>query len=279
MKTICWCVVGLLCPMPVCATIIDTQTLMEEHIDELDKTASSTGSNGLVYSYVASDPGPDHYLQGSAYAQATGSGGLFVSAVGTDDTDTGDAAYFRASASWCDTVVGTGSDYSFFLDLSDVNVGSNYMAGIGNSVEYSVDVWLNGESVYSYAYLFDSTTLAAEYLAATMNGNPTGLAGETYFSFAGEDALVDLGYYGVGESFTLAYTIVAQAQPVDMASCYINLGASGQVSAVSGSLAAGSTAAPAPVPEPATCTLFGLGMFSLAGALRRKQKARGTQDA
>ncbi len=265
MKVIYWCMLVVLSPVTALATTISAYSHMEEHIQILDKTDEHEASSGMVASYVEADPLPEHYLQGNTSAQANVNGSLNVSAVGNVDLYDGVETYFTSTASWSQEYYNgdAGNHYFFNYDISDINIGSDYRAGSSNRTGYELDVSLNGSSIYDQVFIFDTTTLVSEYVAAMMAGDPNPPAGERYFTIEETAGQLDLGYFAENENFTLQYQITAFAQPIDTSSCYINFG-------MSGNLVAEVT----PVPEPATLFLLGtgLGAFWSVGRLRWKKR-------
>ena len=259
------CLLGLLSPVAVWATTITAYSHLEEHISVLNKTDFQEASSGQIISSVMSDVLPEHYLQGNTSAQAHANGSLRVSAVGTTDLYDGVSTYFTSTASWSENYLNddAGRHYQFNFDTSDIDIGSDYRAGSANRTGYEVDVFLNNTLVYNQSFIFDTTTLANEYVTAMMSGDPNPPPGETYFSIAGIAGSVDLGDFALNEAFTLKYQITAFAQPIDSSSCYINFG-------MSGNLVTDVT----PVPEPATLLLLGSGLGSLTviGNVRRRRK-------
>ncbi len=275
--------------LPVSALTIETNANYEvEHTiigTQTDSDGPNTASSGSVGSYVSyggfgleatsSEEGGSFVEEeeygsfGDANAFAADSGRLATGAYlfAEDDVSSMD---FHATTSWSNTFTNTtGGNANFDFDFN-FSGGRLDIDGNGGMAMFSLDILLNGSSIWSRtASLSGNASVGTDVfddggLAHSLGG--TGNFVVAHFS-AFSDSL-DLGDFASGDSFELTYVIESWAK-TDENFSYVSANVGDPFSG--GFSGAVSTSSSAPVPEPTTMALLGMGIAGL-GARRLRKK-------
>lgn len=239
---------------PAWGLSLSTCAHMQEHISVFDQVDSKHSTEGSISSHVESLPLPDHYLQGSADAYADANGLTRVFANSTTDMYDGVQTSFRSTSAWSETFVNDSADthYSFNFTLSDIQYGASWVLGTPK-VGYELDISLNGNSIYDYSFLYDTSEQYQNLMDRMRSGNagiPSNDDMMADVTMPDISILLDLGSFGDDDNFTLTYSISSYALPSDGDYAYAGFSMIGDLSS--------STTTPAsdPVPEPATILLL-----------------------
>lgn len=247
-----------------------------------DQDGTNTANIGTVDSFV--EFGGSYFggevifsSEGEASSSASDSGILFGSAFVDGDSNETDSMEFHASSSWSDTVTNSSGgtlnyDFDFLFDGGVLALG-----GQGGTAMFTLDILLDSASIWSRA--------------ATLTGNPDGGIADllangglddggmahTLFFDQNDDYIqatfdpfggnLGLGAFGDGDSFDLTYNLEVWATSSD----------SGFVSASAGDpfgvgfMGTLNTGSSAPVPEPTTMALLGMGLLGMGTRRLRKK--------
>jgi len=249
-----------------------------------DEDGPYIANSGGLNAHVDFTPGPyfggevSFNSSGLADASASDTGSLTASASANQiDEPYMESMEFHAVSSWSDTFTNTSGgalDYDFDFLFSGGGLG---LTGFGGTAMFSLDILLDGGSIWSrnatlmgdahdIAGILSGSGLDADGMAHSITQDQSqNTLSVTCDPFSGN---LDLGTFGDGDSFELAYNLsvwvtsaTGQPSQVDAyAGDPFGVGFQGTVN--SGS---------APVPEPATIALFGMGLAGL-GARRLRTR-------
>jgi len=177
---------------------------------------------------------------------------------------------FHGSSSWSDTFTNTsGGSGDFDFDFNFAG-GSLRLLADGGMAMFSLDILLNGSSIWNRTASLSGIPVLAPPLLDADGLSHSVLHGGffTHVFFDPFSDNLDLGTFGDGESFTLTYNLdvwASTTSPFGVAEARVgdpfSVGFSGTVNPPTG----------APVPEPTTMFLLGMGLAGL-GARRLRAK-------
>ncbi len=273
--------------LPASALTIETNANYEvEHNffgTETDSDGPNTASSGSVESYVTYgsfivEAGPaeegvsseeEFGSFGDANAFAADSGRLATGAylLAEDDVSSMD---FHATTSWSNTFTNTtGGNANFDFDFN-FSGGRLDIDGNGGMAMFSLDILLNGSSIWNRtASLSGNASLGTDVFDSGGLDHILGGTGNyVTASFSAFSDSLDLGDFANGDSFELTYVIESWAK-TDENFSYVSANVGDPFSG--GFSGAVSTSSSAPVPEPTTMALLGMGIVGL-GARRLRKK-------
>ncbi|MCF6284084.1 MAG: PEP-CTERM sorting domain-containing protein [Candidatus Hydrogenedentes bacterium] len=178
---------------------------------------------------------------------------------------------FHASSSWTDTVTNTSGgsldyDFDFFFSGGTLELGQN-----GGMAMFSLDILLDGSSIWNRTASLTGSPNGGSVVLDDGGLANTFVQPSPDFVYADFDPFggnLGLGSYGNGDSFSLTYNLEVWSSSIDQDS-YV----SARVGDPFGIGFQGNIANPsAPVPEPASMVLMGMGLLGM-GARRLRKKS------
>ncbi len=263
-------------------------------------TSTEDGESGPVTTTISTQTAADTGVSLTVSSEVPG--GMIVnppttvgaSALGDEDGYIAASAQFMdsmgydysasAHVDWTETFyAATTGSYSWDFTITGGELSLEDYAGLGLSdgltSAYAMGITINGTEQFASAATLTGGTWESDYIetGTDIGGNYFG-GGSSHFGYQYDpySGTIDLGTFAAGEAIVVSYNLdVSVGGPAYETGANAFIGDPGNLSggAFSGSLTGGGQTPPAPVPEPSTILLMGLGLLGLVGIKKARKRS------